>query len=103
MIPFRLCVEPEFVAAVIAHFTFKIPPLELLNELAQNDNVSTVAEIKDAVARLPRRQKMQIARWMQSQIPDRLSDDEMMAIAVEGARVLDRREARHAGAKRKAR
>ncbi len=63
--------------------------------------MSTVAEIKEAVARLPERQKVQIARWMQTQIPDRLSDDEMMAIAAEGARVLDRREAQYA--KRKAR
>jgi len=43
--------------------------------------VSTVAEIKEAVARLPARQKIQIARWMQTQISDRLSEDEMMAIA----------------------
>jgi hypothetical protein len=69
--------------------------------LVQNNPVSTVAEIKEAVIRLPERQKIQFARWMQTQISDRLSDDEMMAIAAEGARVLDRREARYA--KRKTR
>lgn len=63
--------------------------------------MSTVAEIKEAVARLPERQKIQIARWMQTQISDQLSDDEMMSIAAEGARALDRREARYA--KRKTR
>jgi hypothetical protein len=63
--------------------------------------MSTVAEIKEAVTRLPERQKIQFARWMQTQIDDRLSDDEMMKIAAEGARALDRREARYA--KRKAR
>jgi hypothetical protein len=72
-----------------------------LNELIQNNNVSTVAEIKEAVTRLPARQKLQFARWMQAQVSDRLSDDEMMAIAAEGARTLDRREAQYA--KRKSR
>ncbi len=61
--------------------------------------MSTVAEIKEAFIRLPEREKMQLARWMQTQIPDRLSDDEMMAIAAEGARALDRREARYASRK----
>jgi hypothetical protein len=63
--------------------------------------MSTVAEIKEAVIRLPERQKIRFARWMQTQIHDRLSDDEMMGIAAEGARALDRREAQYA--KRKAR
>ena len=63
--------------------------------------MSTVAEIKEAVARLPERQKVQIARWMQTQICDRLGDDEMMEIAAEGARALDQREAQYA--KRKTR
>ena len=63
--------------------------------------MSTVAEIKEAVTRLPERQKIQFARWVQTQVRDRLSDDEMMKIAAEGARALDRREARYA--KRKAR
>ena len=56
--------------------------------------MSTVAEIKAAVTRLPERKKIQFARWMQTRVPDRLSDDDMMAIAAEGARVLDRREAK---------
>ena len=63
--------------------------------------MSTVAEIKEAVTRLPEREKIQFARWMQTQIPDCLNDDEMMEIAAEGARALDRREAQYA--KRKAR
>jgi hypothetical protein len=54
--------------------------------------MSTVAEIKEAVIRLPERQKIRFARWMQTQIHDRLSDDEMMGIAAEGARALDWRE-----------
>ena len=64
------------------------------------DGVSTVAEIKDAVSKLPARQKLALARWLQSQTDDRLTDEEMMKIAAEGARALDRREARYA--KRKA-
>ena len=63
--------------------------------------VSTVAEIKEAVIKLPPRKKQALARWLQSQLGDHLSDQEMMAIAAEGARALDRREA--ADAKRKAR
>ena len=54
--------------------------------------MSTVAEIKEAVTRLPERQKIQFARWMKTQIRDRMSDGEMMKIAAEGARALDRRE-----------
>ena len=63
--------------------------------------MSTVAEIKEAVTRLPERQKIQFARWMQTQVRDGLSDDEMMKIAADGARALDRREAHYV--KRKAR
>ena len=63
--------------------------------------MSTVAEIKEPIARLPKRGKIQFARWMQAQVSDRLSDDEMMTVAAEGARALDRREAQYA--KRKAR
>ena len=63
--------------------------------------VSTIAEIKEAVIKLPPRKKQALARWLQSQLGDHLSDQEMMAIAAEGARALDRREA--ADAKRKAR
>ena len=62
--------------------------------------MSTVAEIKQAVSKLPPRKKLALARWLETQVGDRLSDEEMMAIAAEGARALDRREARHA--KRKA-
>jgi len=65
------------------------------------DFVSTVAEIKTAVNKLPARQKRALARWMQTQTDDRLTDDEMMNMAAEGARALDRRESRYA--KRKAR
>jgi hypothetical protein len=60
-----------------------------------------VSEIKAAVDRLPARQKRSLARWIQTQVDDRLTDDEMMAIAAEGARELDQREARDA--KRKSR
>ena len=47
--------------------------------------MSTVTEIKRAVA-----------RWLQTEMGDRLSDEEMMAIASEGARALDKREAAYA-------
>ena len=63
--------------------------------------VSTVTEIKEAVTRLPEREKARFARWVQTQVSDRLSDDEMMEIAADGARALDRQEAGYA--KRKAR
>jgi hypothetical protein len=63
--------------------------------------VSTVTEIKQAVSKLPPREKLALARWMQAQVDDRLSDEEMMAIAAEGARLLDKREAAYA--RRKAR
>ena len=60
-----------------------------------------VTEIKQAVNKLPARKKLALARWLQTQLADRLSDKEMMTIAAEGARALDRREEAHA--KRKAR
>ena len=63
--------------------------------------MSTVTEIKEAVTKLPPRKKQALARWLQSQIHDQLTDQDMMAIAAEGARALDKREA--ADAKRKAR
>ncbi len=63
--------------------------------------MSTVTEIKQAVSKLPTRKKLALARWFQTQVADRLSDQEMMTIAAEGARALDRRE--EADAKRKAR
>ena len=58
--------------------------------------MSTVAEIKQAFTRLPQRQKTQFVRWLHTQVDDRLTDDEMMAIAAEGARALDQREANDA-------
>lgn len=63
--------------------------------------MSTVIEIKQAVGKLPPRKKLGLARWLQAQLNDRLDDDEMMAIAAEGARVLDKRETAYA--ERKAR
>ena len=55
--------------------------------------VSTVTEIKRAAKGLPQRQKVALVRWLQTQIDDRPTDDELMALAAEGAQVLDRREA----------
>ena len=55
--------------------------------------MSTVTEIKRAVNKLPPRKKLALARWLQTEMGDRLSDEEMMAIATEGARALDKREA----------
>jgi hypothetical protein len=63
--------------------------------------MSTVTEIKQAVSKLPSRKKLALARWLRTQVDDRLSDEELMAIAAEGARALDRREAAYA--KRKTR
>ena len=54
--------------------------------------MSTVAEIKAAVKQLPGRQKRILAHWLQAQVGDQLTDDEMMAVAAEGTRELDRRE-----------
>jgi len=53
----------------------------------------TVAEIKQAFMRLPDRQRINLARSLQTQVDDRLSDDELMKLAADGARALDRREA----------
>jgi hypothetical protein len=58
--------------------------------------VSTVTEIKQAVLNLPPRKKAALARWLHAQVDDRLSDEEMMSIAAEGARSLDKREANDA-------
>ena len=63
--------------------------------------MSTVAEIKVAVSKLPPRKKLALARWLQTQTNDHMTDEEMMKIAAEGARALDRREAGYA--KRRAR
>jgi hypothetical protein len=59
--------------------------------------MDTVAELRRAIAKLSSRQKLQLARWLRTQVNDRLRDKEIMAIAAEGARALDQREA--AGAK----
>ena len=58
--------------------------------------MSTIAEIKQAFTRLPARQKIELARWLQTQVDDRLTDEEMMNIAAEGARAFDHREAHDA-------
>ena len=58
-------------------------------------------EIKQAVVKLPPRKKLALARWLQAQLDDRLGDEDILAIAAEGARALDEREAAYA--KRKAR
>ena len=63
--------------------------------------MSTVLEIKQAVSKLTPRKKLALVRWLQAQVDDHFDDEEMMAIAAEGARSLDRREAAYA--KRKAR
>ena len=63
--------------------------------------MSTVTEIKRAFRKLPRHQKLVLAKWLQGQTDDRLSDEALMGIAAEGARALDAREASYA--KRKAR
>jgi hypothetical protein len=60
-----------------------------------------VTEIKQAVNKLLASKKLALIRWLQTQVDGRLSDDEMMIIAAEGARALDKREAAYA--KRKAR
>ena len=57
------------------------------------DRMSTVTEIKQAVPKLPARKKLALVKWLQTQVNDRLSDEAMMALAAEGARALDRREA----------
>ena len=63
--------------------------------------MSTVTEIKQVVSKLPQRKKLALVQWLHAQVDDRLGDQEMMAIAAEGARALDKREAAYA--KRKAR
>ena len=61
--------------------------------------MSTVTEIKQAVSKLPPRKKLALALWLNRQVDDRLSDEAMMAIAAEGARALDKREAADAKCK----
>jgi hypothetical protein len=62
---------------------------------------SIFEQIKQAVSKLPQRTKLALAQWLHAQVDDRLNDEEMMSIAVEGARALGKREATYA--KRKAR
>ena len=45
--------------------------------------------------------KLELVQWLHTQVDDRLNDEEMLSLAVEGARALDKREATYA--KRKAR
>jgi hypothetical protein len=54
--------------------------------------MSTVTEIKQAVSKLPQRKKLELVQWLHTQMDDRLNDEEMMSLAVEGARALDKRE-----------
>jgi hypothetical protein len=61
--------------------------------------MSTVAEIKQAVSKLLPREKRELVQWLHAQVDDRLNDEEMMSLAVEGARVLDKREASYANRK----
>jgi hypothetical protein len=60
-----------------------------------------VAEIKQAVSKLPQRKKLALVQWLQTQVDDRLNDEEIMTLAPQGARALDKRETAYA--KRKAR
>ena len=55
--------------------------------------MSTVTEIKQAVSKLPQRKKLALVQWLHTQVDDRLNDEEMMTLAAEGARALDKREA----------
>jgi len=76
-------------------------PLPVSPTSSNVPGMSTVTEIKQAVRKLPPRKKLALARWLETQVSDRLTGEEMMAIAAEGARVLDRRETVYA--KRKTR
>ena len=60
-----------------------------------------MAEIKQAVSKLPQRKKLELVQWLHTQVDDRLNDEEMISLAAEDARALDKREAEYA--KRKAR
>ena len=76
-------------------------PLPVSPTSSNVPGMSTVTEIKQAVRKLPPRKKLALARWLETQVSDRLTEEEMMAIAAEGARVLGRSEAVYA--KRKTR
>jgi len=58
--------------------------------------MSTVTEIKQAVSKLPQGKKKVLVRRLQTQVDHRLGDEEMMTIAAEGARVLDKWEEAYA-------
>jgi hypothetical protein len=58
--------------------------------------MSAVTEIKQAVSKLPQRKKLALVQWLHTQVDDRLNDEEMMTLAAEGARALDKREAAYA-------
>ena len=58
--------------------------------------MSTVAEIKQAVSKLPLQKKLALVQWLHTQVDDRLNDEELMTLAAEGARALDKREAAYA-------
>ncbi|MEZ5406225.1 MAG: hypothetical protein R3F23_08695 [Verrucomicrobiia bacterium] len=55
---------------------------------------STLRQIKSAVRRLDFRQQQALRTWLEEETLDRLNDEELMAVAVAGARILDRREAK---------
>jgi hypothetical protein len=76
--------------------SWKAPVLAVASTRRYAHRMSTVLEIKQAVSKLPPRKKLALARWLQAQVDDRPSDEAMMAIAAEGARALDRRDAAHA-------
>ena len=80
---------------------FPHPALRSVGLWASIGRFGTVMEIKEAVCKLPARKKRALARWLQAQVDDRLTDADMMAIAAAGAQALEKREA--ACAKRKAR
>ena len=52
---------------------------------AYSRSISSVMEIKQAVVTLPPRKKLALARWMDAQLDDRLGDEDITAIAAEGA------------------
>jgi hypothetical protein len=45
------------------------------------------------VSKLPQRKELELVQWLHAQVDDRLNDEEMMSLAAEGARALDKREA----------
>ena len=45
------------------------------------------------MSKLPQRKELELVQWLHAQVDDRLGDQEMMTIAAESARALDKREA----------